>query len=60
MQNSQSCAVTVVAEIGVNHNGSLETARQLVDACSLAGADYAKFQTFRASKLASTEAPIAE
>ena len=52
--------VIVVAEIGVNHNGSLETAKQLVDACSLAGADYAKFQTFRASKLASLEAPVAE
>ena len=52
--------VTVIAEIGVNHNGSLESAQRLVDACSDAGADLAKFQTFRASDLASVDAPLAD
>jgi N-acetylneuraminate synthase/N,N'-diacetyllegionaminate synthase len=41
----------IIAEIGVNHNGSLETARTLVDAAAKAGADAAKFQTFRAEDL---------
>ncbi|MEW5984348.1 MAG: N-acetylneuraminate synthase family protein [Acidobacteriota bacterium] len=41
----------VIAEIGVNHNGSLATARALVAAAKSAGADYAKFQTFRADHL---------
>jgi len=53
-------AVIVVAEIGVNHNGSLDVAKSLVDACAEAGADYAKFQTFRASELASVDAPLAD
>ena len=60
MVNSSDRNVIVIAEIGVNHNGSLELAKQLVDACSVAGADYAKFQTFRASELASADAPLAE
>ena len=60
MVNSSDRDVVVIAEIGVNHNGSLDAAKKLVDACSGAGADYAKFQTFRASNLASTGAPLAE
>lgn len=35
---------TIVAEIGINHNGSLETALQLIDAAKDAGCDYVKFQ----------------
>ena len=58
--NYSDASVTMVAEIGVNHNGSLDIAKELVEACSFAGADYAKFQTFRASELASTEAPLAD
>lgn len=43
--------VIIIAEAGVNHNGSIETAKQLVDVAALAGADYIKFQTFKADKL---------
>lgn len=52
--------VVIIAEIGVNHNGSLELAKRLVDEAASAGADYAKFQTFQATKLASADAPVAD
>jgi N-acetylneuraminate synthase len=41
----------VVAEAGSNHNGSLETARELIDVAADAGADAVKFQTFRAEDM---------
>ena len=40
----------IIAEAGVNHNGDLELARELVSAASDAGADYVKFQTFSADE----------
>lgn len=41
----------VIAEIGVNHNGDMDVARRLIDVAADAGADAAKFQTFRADDL---------
>ncbi len=52
--------IVVVAEAGVNHNGSLETALELVDVAAEVGADVVKFQTFKARHLASRSAPNAE
>lgn len=50
----------IIAEAGVNHNGSLELAKQLVEKAVEAGADYIKFQTFKASKLVTKAAKQAE
>lgn len=50
----------IIAEAGVNHNGSLDMAKQLVDKAVDAGVDYIKFQTFKASKLVTRSAKQAE
>lgn len=52
--------VIIIAEAGVNHNGSLENAFKLVDAAVDAGVDYVKFQTFKADKLVSKSAKKAD
>ncbi len=49
----------IIAEAGVNHNGSLWLAKQLVDAAALAGVDAIKFQTFHADELVCVTAPKA-
>jgi len=51
--------VLIIAEAGVNHNGSVETARAMVDAAVAAGADMIKFQSFRTEKLVTADAPLA-
>ena len=50
----------IIAEAGVNHNGSLDIAKQLIDAAVDAGVDIIKFQTFKADKLVSKDAKKAE
>ncbi len=51
--------VFIIAEAGVNHNGDLELAKQLIDVAAKAGADAVKFQTFKAKSLVSLDAPKA-
>ena len=57
---SEMKKVLIIAEAGVNHNGSIELAKKLVDAAALAGVDYVKFQSFKAENLVSKDAKKAE
>lgn len=50
----------IIAEAGVNHNGSIVMAKQLIDAAAIAGVDYVKFQTFKAEKLVTKDAKQAD
>lgn len=52
--------VIIIAEAGVNHNGSMENAFRLVDTAADAGVDYIKFQTFKADQLVSASAKKAD
>ena len=52
--------VYIVAEAGVNHDGALRKAIELVDAAAEAGADAVKFQAFRAEQLTTADAPLAD
>jgi len=60
MPDSSVRHTIVIAEIGVNHNGSVEFAEKLIDAAVSCGADYGKFQTYRAEDLASEGASLAD
>lgn len=53
-------SVFIIAEAGVNHNGSIDVAKKLIDEASNAGADAVKFQTFKAKDLVSKKAQKAE
>jgi len=53
-------SVLIIAEAGVNHNGSIKIAKQLIDEAVNAGVDIIKFQTFNAEKLVSKSAKRAE
>jgi len=50
----------IIAEAGVNHNGDIELAKQLIDAAVEAGADLVKFQTFNANRLVTRTAKKAD
>jgi N,N'-diacetyllegionaminate synthase len=50
----------IIAEAGVNHNGDIELAKQLIDAAAEAGADLVKFQTFNADRLVTRTAQKAD
>ncbi len=52
--------VIIIAEIGVNHNGSISIAKKLIDAATDAKADFVKFQTFKAENIVSKSAKMAE
>ena len=56
---SDSHPCFVIAEIGVNHNGCIETAHRLIEAAADSGADAVKFQTFRADDLVAENTPTA-
>lgn len=60
MNTTTSDRVYIIAEAGVNHNGSVAMARELIDAAVTAGADAVKFQTFRADRLVSCGAAKAQ
>ncbi|BBB91703.1 MAG TPA: N-acetylneuraminate synthase [Methylomusa anaerophila] len=50
----------IIAEIGVNHNGSIDLAKELIKVAADAGANAAKFQTFKTEKLVAKKAPKAD
>ena len=52
--------VIIIAEAGVNHNGDINQAKKLIDVAADAGADYVKFQSFKAEKLVSPSAKKAK
>ena len=52
--------VLIIAEAGVNHNGDIKIAKELVDIASTGGADIVKFQTFTADRLVTKFAEKAE
>uniref|UniRef100_UPI004047AC04 N-acetylneuraminate synthase n=1 Tax=Algoriphagus sp. TaxID=1872435 RepID=UPI004047AC04 len=53
-------SVIIIAEAGVNHNGDMNLAKQLIDTAVEAGVDYVKFQTFKSENLVSKEAKKAD
>ncbi len=53
-------SIFIIAEAGVNHNGSTDVAKQLIDLAAIAGADAVKFQTFSASRLVTKHAQKAD
>lgn len=52
--------VLIIAEAGVNHNGDIELAKQLIEVAKESGADYMKFQTFKTELAIARYTPKAE
>lgn len=52
--------ITIIAEAGVNHNGDLNLAKEMIKVAASSGADYIKFQTFITEKLVSQTAELAD
>ncbi|MGE5418056.1 MAG: N-acetylneuraminate synthase [Acidobacteriota bacterium] len=57
---SHKSGIYIIAEAGVNHNGSLDTAVRMVDVAADSGANAVKFQTFKAERIISRKAPKAD
>ena len=57
--NSIQSRTVIIAEIGVNHNGDVQLAKELIDAAFHSGADIVKFQTFKTEHLVSSNARLA-
>lgn len=55
-----SAQTLIIAEAGVNHNGDIELAKKLIDVAGNVGADFVKFQTFNADRLATHAAKKAD
>ena len=52
-------AILIIAEAGVNHNGNVTTAKEMIDIAAKSGADYVKFQTFKAERLVTPTSIVA-
>lgn len=52
-------AILIIAEAGVNHNGNVTTAKEMIGVAAKSGADYVKFQTFKAERLATPTSTVA-
>ena len=53
--NMNNCLI--IAEAGVNHNGSIKIAEKLIKEAKINGADFIKFQTYKAEKLTTKKSP---
>lgn len=51
--------ILIIAEAGVNHNGNIATAKEMIGVAAKSGADYVKFQTFKAERLATPTSTVA-
>ena len=52
-------SILIIAEAGVNHNGNITTAKEMIGVAAKSGADYVKFQTFKAERLATPTSMVA-
>ena len=51
--------ILIIAEVGINHNGSITKAKKIIDIAKKSGADYVKFQIFKPLNLAIEKAKLA-